>query len=409
MIGFTPPRDKLRACVIVPVRNEAQRLPATLQALASQVNAPPYEVLVLANNCSDDSASIVRAFARRHPRFNLEVCEVTLAPEVANVGHARRLLMEEACRRLAWGGQRGAFLASTDGDTRVAPDWLYQTAREIDAGADAVGGRLLAACDGEATDGEPPEAARLRQRWQRWDTAYRLACQKLESLLDPDDADPWPRHHQHFGASLAVRADAYRAVGGLPEGVPWLEDEALVTALRRADRRIRHSCAVRVLTSSRREGRVDVGLSWQLREWDRQSREQAELSVDDPVALHSLLQARHQLRGLWRRGFVAARSDAQWEPLARVLQLPADGLWRDALEAASFGMLWQQVLARRAERSVQACRQVPVRQAVAELRRLIAATPPALPPAGRVPWPAAASAQRAGADSWCAPAGSSIW
>ncbi|MCR5868623.1 glycosyltransferase family 2 protein [Aquincola sp. J276] len=407
MIDFTPPREKLRACVIVPVRNEAQRLPATLQALAGQTDAPPYEVLVLANNCSDDSASIVRAFARLHPHVNLQVCEVTLPPPQANVGHARRLLMEEACRRLTWSGQRGAFIASTDGDTRAAPDWLRHTAREIDAGADAVGGRLLAEGDAEADADEPSEVARLRKRWQRWDTAYRLACQKLDSLLDPDDADPWPRHHQHFGASLAVRADAYRAVGGMPDGVPWLEDEALVTALRRADRRIRHSCAVRVITSSRREGRVDVGLSWQLREWDRQSREQGELQVDDPADLHCLILARHQLRGLWRRGFVAPRGDAQWEPLARVLRLPADGLWRDALEATTFGALWHAVAEQRRARGVQACRQVPVQQALAELRRLIDAATPAAGQAGLPRRPP--RGQRAGAASWCAPAGSSIW
>lgn len=397
MIAFTPPRERLRASVIVPVRNEAQRLPATLQALADQHQAPAYEVLVLANNCSDDSASIVRAFARRHPQLALHVCEVRLEAEQANVGHARRLLMEEACQRLGWSGVRGAFIASTDGDTQVAPDWLRNTAREIDRGADAVGGRLLAACDAEPEDGGTPTEARLRQRWQRWDTAYRLAREKLQCLLDPDDADPWPRHHQHFGASLAVRADAYRAVGGMPAGVPYLEDEAMVTALRRADRRIRHSCDVRVLTSSRREGRVDVGLSWQLREWDRQAREQGELQVDDPADAQCLALARHGLRGLWRHGFVARLDDPQWAALGRVLGLPGDALFREAVEAGTFGALWEQVQQRRQVLGLGRCRQVPVQQALPELRRLIAAAGPGL------------QRQRAGADSWWEPAGSSIW
>lgn len=394
MIGFTPPRERLRASVIVPVRNEAQRLPATLQALAGQLEAPVYEVLVLANNCSDDSASIVRAFARRHPSLALQVCEVQLPPPQANAGHARKLLMDEAAQRLLAGRVRGAFIASTDGDTRVSPHWLRNTAREIDRGADAVGGRLLAEADASAD--EELEGSLPPQRWQRWDTAYRLACEKLQCLLDPDDADPWPRHHQHFGASLAVRADAYRAVGGLPAGVPWLEDEALVQALRRADRRIRHSGEVRVVTSSRREGRVDVGLSWQLREWDRQAREHGELLVDDPDDLHGLLLARHRLRGLWRRGFVARPDDPAWRPLAHVLGLPADGLHRQALSAATFGALWHEVQQQRAERGLGRCRQLPVRQAVAELRRLIAQAQPRTP------------RYRAGAASWWLPAGSSI-
>ena len=36
------------------------------------------------------------------------------------------------------------------------------------------------------------------------------------ALLDSVFHDPWPRHYQHFGASLAVTADAYRRAGGLP-------------------------------------------------------------------------------------------------------------------------------------------------------------------------------------------------
>jgi len=394
LISFTPPRERLRASVIVPVRNEAQRLPATLQALAAQQEAPVYEVLVLANNCSDDSAAIVRAFAQRHPALPLQVCEVQLPAPQANVGHARKLLMDEAAHRLLAGRVRGAFIASTDGDTRVSPHWLRNTAHEIDRGADAVGGRLLAASDAAGQEDSPGSLP--PQRWQRWDTAYRLACEKLQCLLDPDDADPWPRHHQHFGASLAVRADAYRAVGGLPAGVPWLEDEALVQALRRADRRIRHSGEVRVITSSRREGRVDVGLSWQLREWDRQAREQGELMVDDPDDLQCLLLARHRLRGLWRHGFVARADDPAWRPLAHVLGLTPDGLHRQAVQAATFGALWHAVQQQRAERGRARCRQLPVRQAVAELRRLIAEAQPQPP------------RYRAGAASWWLPAGSSI-
>lgn len=394
MNGFTPPRERLRASVIVPVRNEAQRLPAALQALADQQEAPAFEVLVLANNCSDDSAAIVRAFARRHPRLALQVCELHLPPPLAHVGHARKLLMDEAAQRLLAGRVRAAFIASTDGDSCVTPHWLRNTAREIDRGADAVGGRLLAAADASVDDaaagGLPP------RRWQRLDTAYRLACEKLQCLLDPDDADPWPRHHQHFGASLAVRADAYRAVGGVPPDVPWLEDEALVQALRRADRRIRHSGEVRVITSSRRQGRADVGLSWQLREWDRQAQAHGELMVDDPEDLHGLLLARHRLRGLWRRGFVARAADPGWRPLAHALGLSADLLHALALRAATFGALWQQVQQRRAERGLGACRQRPVRQALAELRRLVAAAQPRAP------------RYRAGAASWWLPAGSSI-
>ena len=62
-----------RASVIVPARNEQARLPACLDALASQVNldgsrlpAHCYEVLVLLNDCTDASAAVVRDAQARH-------------------------------------------------------------------------------------------------------------------------------------------------------------------------------------------------------------------------------------------------------------------------------------------------------------------------------------------------------
>lgn len=360
--GLPPPARGLRACVVVPVRDEAQRLPATLAALAAQRDAPVFEVLLLANNCEDDSAAIARRFAAARPGFALHVHACRFAPQEAHVGHARRLLMDTAAARLAAAGAPGGgVIASTDGDSRVAPDWLGATLREIDRGADAVGGRLLADRD-VAHD---PAA----QRWQRLDLLYRLTRARLEGLLDPDPADPWPRHHQHFGASLAVRADAYRAVGGLP-CVRWLEDEALVDALRRADRRIRHSPAVRVVTSSRREGRVDVGLSWQLREWDRACGERPELEVDDAAALLRETKARAHLRVLWRTRPSAA--DPGWSAVAQALMTEAPALRDATLAAPAFGALWAPLQAAAAATAAPP-RRLPVRAALAELRGLVAA------------------------------------
>ena len=63
------------------------------------------------------------------------------------------------------------------------------------------------------------------------DVGYRLLRSQLESLLDPDPADPWPRHYQMFGASLALTAEIYERVGGLPV-LPSLEDVALYRTLK---------------------------------------------------------------------------------------------------------------------------------------------------------------------------------
>jgi glycosyltransferase involved in cell wall biosynthesis len=353
------PAAGLCASVVVPVRNEAAGLPRTLCALAAQAATfrRSYEVLLLANNCDDGTAQVARQFARSHPRLPLFVAEVTLPDTLAHVGHARRLLMDEASRRLAASRSAHTVIASTDGDTVVAPGWLANTLAEIEAGADAVGGRILTAAHA-ATD------ARTARR-QRCDTAYRLARERLESLLDPDPFDPWPRHHQHFCASLAVSRAAYERVGGVP-AVRWLEDEALVAALRQHDLRVRHSPHVRVLTSGRHHGRVEVGLSWQLREWARSSSEASALMVEDAHDLLQQVAARRQLRGLWKR---KERDAARIGTLARGWGLPAGWLAERLQCAPAFGALWAEVQVQR-QRTPRA--PVPVRQAIGELRGLIA-------------------------------------
>ena len=359
-----PPRAGLHTSVIIPAKDEVANLPAALAALATQtcleghpLPTNSYEVIVLANNCLDDTAAVVRQQARQFPQLVLHVAELCLPAEHAHVGRARRLLMDEACARLEQVGQSAGIIASTDADTRVAPTWLAATQAEIAAGADAVGGRILTETE-ELNQGGFPSLQRVQSR----DAAYRLLCARLEDLLDPAAADPWPRHHQHFGASLALTAHAYRRVGGLPE-VRFLEDEALCRQLRRHDLALRHSPHVRVLTSARRDGRVEVGLSWQLREWLRLSQQQREPHVDNPVQLARQWQLRRQLRAI-RTNAPGAETDA----LLTRLGLPAAVVLAQISQFATFGELWEWALAHSPSLGVGT---VPLSEALLVLPRLI--------------------------------------
>lgn len=359
-----PVRAGLRVSVIIPAKDEAANLPATLAALAAQVTLagqplPPdsYEVIVLANNCHDDTAAVVRQQARQFPELALHVVELYLPGAHAHVGRARRLLMDEACARLEQARQPAGIIASTDADTCVAPNWLAAIQVEIAAGADAVGGRILTEESGFAEDSLP-----ALQRLQSRDAAYRLLCARLEDLLDPAAADPWPRHHQHFGASLALTAQAYRQVGGLPE-VRFLEDEALCQQLRRHDLTLRHSPDVRVLTSARRDGRVEVGLSWQLREWLHLSQQQREPQVDNPMQLARQWQLRRQLRACW-----ANASKAETNALLTRLGLPAALVLAQMSQSATFGELWEWALTHSPCLRLDA---VPLSEALLALPRLI--------------------------------------
>lgn len=329
----TLPDPALWAVVIIPAKDEAENLPATLAALAAQttlaghpLDPAGYEVIVLANNCLDNTAAVAREAGRKYPALALHVVDITLNQPEAHIGKARRLLMDEACRRLEQAGNGGSFIASTDADTRVAPTWLAATQAALARGADAVGGRIL-------TEAASPACA--VRRCQLQDATYHVLRARLENLIDPVATDPWPRHHQHFGASFALTPAAYRRVGGLPV-VPYLEDEALYQALLRHDLHLRHSPDVRVYTSGRQQGRVAVGLSWQLRQWAALHKAQQEPVVDNPARLAAEWQLRRQARCLWQEP-----TDAGLNTLAAALGLSGRALARYLRRSATFGQLWQ--------------------------------------------------------------------
>ena len=263
----TAPHSGCRVSVVVPARNEAEHLPRTLAALRDQVDQcgrrlPPdlYEVAILVNNSSDASAEICRQFAEHPPHFVLHVAEIDLPMGQSAVGHARRLLMDEAVRRFTGRDPRHTLIASLDADTRVAHDWITTTLDAVAAGADCVAGRIFI----DPADRHLLPLQSRRRLLQR--VGYEHLLAEWETRLDPVPWDPWPRHRQHFGASLAMTVDTYVRAGGLPI-TDEHEDELLYQAVQRIDARVRHSPRVRVWTSGRLAGRALDGLAGQLTRW----------------------------------------------------------------------------------------------------------------------------------------------
>jgi glycosyltransferase involved in cell wall biosynthesis len=286
----TPPRATLEIAIVIPVRDEQEWLPSALEALACQrdldgspLDRDRYEIILLINNSVDASASIAIAFARQHPSLALHVVEVDLPECEAHVGRARRMLMDMAAERLPWDG----VIATTDADTRVAPDWVAMTLAEVAAGADAVGGRILVDPAGFIDEGGHARRMHLR------DVTFRYLVAELEARLAPDPFDPWPRHFQHFGASMAVTVGAYRRAGGIPP-LSSLEDVAFYHALRRINARIRHSPAVRVVTSARSVGRTGFGFAVQLQRWSAMGARHEPFLVESPSAIVARLAGQQQ-------------------------------------------------------------------------------------------------------------------
>ena len=241
------------AVVCVPARNEARRIGTLLASLAAQTVATvarPLKVVIVSNNSTDATADVVRGFAHE-ARLNIRLLDIALPPDRAHAGAARRLAMDAGAAWLEGEGSTKGVLISTDADAVAPGNWVAANLEAL-VRADLVGGRLVVARD---TDAPAPLLA-MHARIER----YWAAVRALEERIDPPAHDPAPRHGDHTGASLALRAALYRAVGGVPE-IPNGEDNALVSAVERAGGRVRHCPHVSIEVSARETGRADGGMA----------------------------------------------------------------------------------------------------------------------------------------------------
>ena len=305
------PLAACHVCVVIPVRNERTSLPATLDALARQVDcaglplAPEsFEIVLLLNNCTDDSLQVAKRWKACHPGIQLHIAERSLPAKRAHVGTARSWLMDTAWRRLSGIEPGISAILSTDADTVVAHDWIAQNLHAIAQGACAVGGVI------QWKAGHFEKLSRGVQRAFLADREYQRLQAQLEHLLDPQDGDPWPRHLEHFGASLACTPQAYARAGGMP-AVRALEDVALVMALERCGITIRHEPKVIVFTSARLQGRCSIGCSGQLRRWQGMSRKGKQHLVPSARWLAYRFATLYKLRRFHARSNVAQSKATQ--------------------------------------------------------------------------------------------------
>lgn len=364
------PNPRCQVCVIVPARDEARLLPATLAALAQQLDLRGkaldprrYEVLVLANNCRDDTAAVVRHSARRFPTLALHLVERELPAPLAHVGTARRLLMDEACERLLALGRPRGLIASTDADTRVGPTWVAAMLAELERGTDLIGGDILAQSVTSDTLNQGALGLYLA------DSCYQRLVSAYETLLDPQAVDPWPRHQHHTGASLAVTPESYRRVGGLPV-LRSGEDVALVEALYRAGARIRHSPLVRVATSIRTRGRAPAGMAATLCNWSHLAQANQTLLVEPRQTIEARQRVRRSLRALWRLSRQPGTLPV--EPLRRLAaQLQLDHVWleHEIYAASSSGELEERAYLHSPALACDVARPVEIDAAVRDLYR----------------------------------------
>ncbi len=212
-----------RIAVVVPARDEAERIDACLTSLEIAALEIParVDVVVVADGCLDDTA----ARARRHGAHVLET-------HGANVGGARAAGVRRALRRGA------TWIANTDADSTVPADWFAVQLALAAEGVDVVLGTV-------------------RPRFAE------LAVEEVTAWCRTHDAGQ-ALGHVH-GANLGIRSSAYTRVGGY-RALPEHEDTDLVDRLRLAGARIVATAAHEVETSGRHVGRTPGGYARYLRE-----------------------------------------------------------------------------------------------------------------------------------------------
>lgn len=203
--------------VIVPAHNEERHIATCLlslgvASLCPALSGEPVEVFVVVDDCTDQTAPI-------SAQFGVQV----LACKARNVGVARALGAQQA---LSAGAR---WLAFTDADSEVAPDWI---STQLGLRTDAVCGTVQV---------------------RDWETHGEAVQGRFQSSYQDRDG------HRHIhGANLGVEAQAYSAVGGF-QPLATGEDVALVKSLQERGVSIAWTAAARVTTSARKQFRAPDG------------------------------------------------------------------------------------------------------------------------------------------------------
>ncbi len=171
--------------VVVCTWNNCERLRSTLEAFAKcpATDGFTWELLVVANNCSDRTAEVADGFARQLPLIYVE-------EPIQGLSHARNRGLATA---------RGELIVFADDDIEPCADWLalyWAAYRENRPGAHLFGGPIVSKYEG---DPPPPE----------------MASHAPASVVGYDLDQPRGATQEYFlSANWACPAEALRQVGG---------------------------------------------------------------------------------------------------------------------------------------------------------------------------------------------------
>lgn len=193
------PTDLPSVSVIIPVKNRAQELKESLQALEALIYPrAKVEILVVDDASTDTTFEVAQRFSAK--TFRMKVS-----------------LGQGACRNFAARRARGDILAFLDSDCMASPGWLNELVPYLTKpGIGAVGGYV----DGYFS----------RTHLDR----YEKTCSPLNMGGRPREAGTDPSHFYLPSCNFLVHRDIFLALGGFDETLHVGEDVEFCWRLRKA-------------------------------------------------------------------------------------------------------------------------------------------------------------------------------
>jgi len=178
--------DPIKYSVVIATYNRAEELRRTLRSLDGVRIADGWEIIVVDNNSTDDTAAVVR-----------DVADTSAVP--LRYVH-EQVQGRSAALNAGIAAAQGQIIVTTDDDVRVEPDWLEQAGAALDTlKCDYVGGRVLPLWGG-------PRPVWLSDRsGPHW---------AVIALLDYGPSPFELTTRMPLGVNMAFRREAFRVVGG---------------------------------------------------------------------------------------------------------------------------------------------------------------------------------------------------
>jgi glycosyltransferase involved in cell wall biosynthesis len=201
--------------IVLPTYNRAAELPPAVESALNQTEAADkYELIIVDNNSTDDTAQVVDRLLRRHPGRISSLVETK-----QGVSHARNAGIAAA---------RADIVAFFDDDVRVTPDWIETIRRAFDEHPDlaCVGGKVLPHWL------TPPPSWLTRAHWAPLALQDFGDASMVVSLENPKGL---------ISANLACRKRVFERVGRfspqfqrVKDGIGSLEDDEWIRRLWKA-------------------------------------------------------------------------------------------------------------------------------------------------------------------------------